>query len=79
VWKLLRLVGMLSVPALLAGCSGAIAVTAEPFAKSFKRVCISKNDKLTEYTAQQIEANNLALKSILGGYGDCPKPKQVVS
>ena len=66
---------MLIVPVLLGACSSNIAVTAEPFAKAFKRVCVSRHDRLTEGTAQQIEANNLALKSILGGYGQCPKSK----
>jgi hypothetical protein len=50
---------------LLAGCSSTQYVaTAKPFSRAVKTVCIDKADQLTEATASQIEANNLALSKI---------------
>lgn len=65
-----RLVLLLPVLALLAGCSsGQIAVTAEPLCAAVAHVCVSKADQLTEGTAVQIEANNLGRAKV------CPRPK----
>jgi len=36
-----------------------VVPTSEPFCAAVQTVCISKDDQLTEPTAQQIEANNL--------------------
>lgn len=55
---------------LSTGCaSESIVATAEPFCAAVKHVCISRDDRLTEGTAQQLEANNLGRKPI------CPLPK----
>lgn len=44
----------------LAGCAtGTIVATAEPFCAAVAHVCISRDDRLTEGTAVQVEANNL--------------------
>ena len=44
----------------LAGCETVKYVpTSEPFCKAVQTVCISKDDSLSEGTAQQLEANNL--------------------
>ncbi|MEQ1652931.1 MAG: hypothetical protein ABL897_10615 [Hyphomicrobium sp.] len=56
---------------LLTGCShDSIVVTAEPLCGSITTVCISKADKLSEGTATQIEANNLARTAICKPKGD---------
>lgn len=49
---------------LLAGCATPAPTvryipTSEPFCAAVQTVCISKDDVLTEPTAQSIEANNL--------------------
>jgi hypothetical protein len=50
---------MLASLALLAGCSSGIAVIAtEELCRDWRRVTVSKNDKLTDGTATQIEASN---------------------
>ena len=46
------------------GCSQSVAVTAKPVTAAVRPVLISKDDVLTEGTASQIEANNLALKRL---------------
>lgn len=59
----------------LAGCETAKPVryipTSEPFCAAVQTVCISKDDVLTEPTAQQVEANNLGRAKVC-------KPKKVV-
>lgn len=55
---------------LLAGCetpkqSVRYKPTAEPYCAAVQTVCISKDDQLTEGTAQGIEANNLGRKSLI--------------
>lgn len=37
-------------------------------------VCVSREDELTEKTAQSIEANNLALRRICKRKSQCPAP-----
>lgn len=55
-----RLAALLCALVLLSGCGhDDIAVTAEPFCQAVVHVCISREDQLTDGTAQQIEANNL--------------------
>lgn len=45
---------------LLSGCAREIIVaTAEPLCEAVAHVCIAREDRLTEGTAVQIEANNL--------------------
>lgn len=61
---------------LLTGCSSSIAVTADPRPflcppdgkpPAIDEVKVSKADRLTEGTASQIEANNLARRALCGG------------
>jgi len=49
---------MLISPALLAGCSKNIVVTAEELCKSWRHQTVSKADVLTDKTAAPIEGNN---------------------
>jgi hypothetical protein len=49
---------MLISPALLAGCSKNIVVTAEELCKSWRHQTVSKSDTLTDKTAATIEGNN---------------------
>lgn len=62
--KLLLLASLLTCLVPLAGCSQSIVATAEPTCRAIKRVLVSKDDVLTEGTATQIEANNLARKRL---------------
>ena len=64
---------MLTGPALLSACSSTPVATVEPFRTAVRDVCISRDDKLTERTASQIEANNLALRKMLERGSQCPK------
>lgn len=64
-----------SVAAILAllggGCAEKVVISSEPFCKAVTNTCISKDDKLTEKTAQSIEANNLGRQSICGKPTPC--------
>lgn len=60
---------------LLSGCSSTPVATVEPFRTALKDVCVSREDHLTEGTAQRIEANNLALRKMLDRPSQCPKPQ----
>ena len=68
--KPLKLASLLLSLALLSGCASATAVTVKPLcgetpAKApIKPICPSKDDVLTEGTASQIEADNLALSRL---------------
>lgn len=59
--RLVRLALLLSGQVLLSGCAATerVVATAEPFCEAVKPVCHSRDDRLTEGTASQIEANNL--------------------
>lgn len=74
---------VLLCPVLLCGCSSILAGTAEPkrvvvtvkpVRTALRDVCISRAeaDRLTEETAQAIEANNLALRKLAGRSSQCP-------
>ena len=65
---------MLSSLVLLSGCASTPVATVEPFRGAVRDVCISNDDVLTERTAQQIEANNLALRRMFRRGSQCPKP-----
>lgn len=54
--KLAKLALLLALPALLSGCAKTIAAIAS--CEIGNPVSVSKNDKLTEKTASDIEANN---------------------
>lgn len=74
--KGVRLVALLTLPVLLSGCSSAIVATAEPFCADVVRpVCVSRDDKITEPTARQIEGNNLGIVAVckLKPVDVCPK------
>ena len=51
---------------LLCGCAPTIVATAKPTCRAVETVLISKDDTLTEGTAQQIEGNNLARERLCG-------------
>ncbi|MGL4396606.1 MAG: hypothetical protein ACRCS9_08720 [Hyphomicrobium sp.] len=59
----------------LAGCSSTPVATVKPVTIALRDVCVSRDDLLTESTAQAIEANNLALRK-LKGKSTCPKPSR---
>jgi len=59
---------------LLAGCSGTPVATVEPFRTALRDVCVAREDVLSEGTAQQIEANNLALRRMLKRGSQCRAP-----
>lgn len=55
---------------LLSGCAKeSIVATVEPFCEGVAHVCISRDDRLTDGTATQIEANNLGRAKL------CVRPK----
>jgi hypothetical protein len=64
--RLLLLASLLLYPALLTGCASTTAgtVTARPMCRAIQLVRVSKDDVLTEGTASQVEANNLARKRL---------------
>lgn len=49
---------MLTAPVLLTGCSSTTVVTAEALCKDWRHQTVSKDDKLTDKTASQIEGSN---------------------
>jgi hypothetical protein len=51
---------------LLCGCAKTFVATAGPSCRALQTVLISQDDGLTEGTAQQIEANNLAREKLCG-------------
>ena len=60
--KAVRLAVLLMLPVLLGACSSTIVATAEPFCADVVRpVCVSREDKISEPTARQIEGNNLGI------------------
>jgi hypothetical protein len=61
-----RLALPLCALALLPGCAPAIVATAQPSCRAVLPVTIDNEDWLTEGTAQQIEANNLARERLCG-------------
>lgn len=61
-----KLALLLCAPVLLPGCAKNFVATARPHCKAVTTVWISKDDTLTEGTAQQIEANNLARDRLCG-------------
>jgi len=66
---------MLSALVLLSGCATTPVATVDPFRTALRDVCISSQDQLSEPTAQQIEANNLALRRMLSRGSQCPRAK----
>lgn len=70
---------IVSAALLLGGCGQTLVATVDPFCGDppdapLEDVCISKHDRLTEGTAQRIEANNLALRKLCRRESQCPKP-----
>jgi hypothetical protein len=51
---------------LLPGCAPTVVATAQPSCRALLSVTIDNDDWLTEATAQQIEANNLARERLCG-------------
>lgn len=49
--------------------------TAEPFCAAVQTVCISKDDQITEGTAQSIEANNLGRAKVCKRQVKCAAEK----
>lgn len=69
--RLSKLALLLLAPALLIGCSkDNIVATVEPLCASITHVCVSREDRLTEGTAQMIEGNNLARQAVCKPKGD---------
>jgi hypothetical protein len=60
---------------MLGGCATQYVASAKPFSKAVTPICISKQDQMTEGTAQQIEADNLALQQITKRRVPCAQPK----
>lgn len=73
--QVLKRAAPLTCLALLGGCSSTPVATVEPFRTALRDVCIAREDVLTEDTAKQIEANNLALRRMLKRGSQCPKPR----
>lgn len=48
--------------------------TSQPFKGSLKPICVSKDDVLTEGTAQAIEGDDLAKRSIFKSRDECKQP-----
>jgi len=68
----------------LTGCGTTLVATVEPVCtpEVLRDVCVSKDDKLTEPTAQAIEGNNLALRKLCKRESLCktaPKAKTPVA
>ena len=72
--KLVRHALPLVFPVLLAGCSQSIVATVS--CEVGNHVSVSKNDRLTEQTASDIDANN---RSRVAGGCPVPKPERVAS
>ena len=53
-----RLLLLLVIPALLSGCAGGAGIV-DSYCLISSTLTVSKNDRLTEGTASQIEAHNL--------------------
>lgn len=67
----IKLASPLLVLVLLSACAKeTIVATAEPLCESVRQVCISRGDVLTEGTASQVEANNLARTAVCKPKGD---------
>ena len=57
--KLLKLTSALALPVLLTACGGTHAVIAtDELCKSWRHQSVSKDDKLTQGTAEQIQGSN---------------------
>lgn len=68
--RLAKLALLLASLVLSSGCAKDIIVaTAEPLCEAVQHVCISRDDRLTEGTATQLEANNLGRAKV------CTVPK----
>lgn len=66
-----KLVVPLLALVLLCGCAQeTIVATAEPMCGAITQICISRDDRLTEGTATQIEGNNLARRRLCPANGD---------
>lgn len=55
-----KLMSALALLAPLSGCSKTIVVTADELCQSWRHQRVSKDDKLTQGTAEQIEGSNNA-------------------
>jgi hypothetical protein len=74
LWRIIQLIILMFICSIFFGCAQTQYVaTAKPFSRSVKQVCISKTDQITEGTASQIEANNLALSKLYGSRVACKK------
>jgi hypothetical protein len=65
---------------VLGGCAAQapatrIVSTAEPYCRSFTTICRGDADKLSEDTAKQIEANNLAHQALVKKGACRPRPE----
>lgn len=59
----------------LGGCGETVryVATSKPFDKAISPVCVSKDDQMTEGTAQKVEGNNLAINKLTGAR--CPNTR----
>ena len=69
----MKLAVLLSSPVLLSGCASTTVATADPFKTTLRDVCISKDDQLTEGTAQAIERVNRQFGTMFSRKSQCPK------
>ena len=75
----LKLASLLSVAALLTGCAQTLVATVEPVCEVIHDTCISKDDKLTEGTAQKLEGDNLSLRRMCKRQNECKSEKKVAA
>lgn len=71
--KPMLLAALLSSPVLLTGCASNTVATAKPFATTLRDICISRDDQLTEGTAQAIERANRQFGTMFDRKSQCPK------
>ena len=64
---------LLSSQALLTACASNTVATVDPLKSTFSDICISKDDVLTEGTAQKIEATNRKFGVAFSRKSQCPK------
>jgi hypothetical protein len=76
IWRILQLIVLMIVLSWFTGCAGPVryVATATPYKQAVRAICVSKDDVLTEGTAQAIEADNRALRAINKSRDEC-KPR----
>jgi hypothetical protein len=69
----MKLAVLLSSPVLLSACANTTVATVDPLKTTLRDVCISRDDQLTEGTAQAIERVNRQFGTMFDRKSQCPK------